>query len=116
MPGAMFGSKSEVNPVSHLIGTAIGWGGNPTEAAVYLGVYPKANDGKVVLDNGVVKVVPNPAPDTVTIIDLGVTPPKVVAEIPVPGSVVGPPMSVAIRKTPSLGRRAVRRVIRSCSR
>ena len=48
MPVAMFGSKSEVNPVSHLIGTAIGWGGNPTEAAVYLGVYPKANDGKVV--------------------------------------------------------------------
>ena len=48
MPGAMFGSKSEVNPVSHLIGTAIGWGGNPTEAAVYLSVYPKANDGKVV--------------------------------------------------------------------
>ena len=48
MPGAMFGSKREVNPVSHLIGTAIGWGGNPTEAAVYLSVYPKANDGKVV--------------------------------------------------------------------
>ena len=47
IPGAMFGSKSEVNPVSHLIGTAIGWGGNPTEAAVYLGAYPKANDGKV---------------------------------------------------------------------
>ena len=60
-----------------------------------------SNDGKVVLDNGVVKVVPNPAPDTVTIIDLGVTPPKVVAEIPVPGSVVGPPMSVAI--TPDQG-------------
>jgi hypothetical protein len=48
-----------------------------------------SNDSKVVLDNGVVKVVPNAAPDTVTIIDLGVTPPKVVAEIPVPGSVVG---------------------------
>ncbi|MGB8041522.1 MAG: DUF1214 domain-containing protein, partial [Pseudolabrys sp.] len=48
MPGAMFGSKSEVNPTSHLIGTAIGWGGNPTKAAVYLGAYPKANDGKVV--------------------------------------------------------------------
>ena len=60
-----------------------------------------SNDGKLVLDNGVVKVVPNPAPDTVTIIDLGVTPPKVVAEIPVPGSVVGPPMSVAI--TPDQG-------------
>ena len=60
-----------------------------------------SNDNKVVLENGVVKVVPNPAPDTATIIDLGVTPPRVVAEIPVPGSVVGPPISVAI--TPDQG-------------
>jgi hypothetical protein len=48
MPDAMFGSKSEVNPIHHLIGTAIGWGGNPKEAAVYKSAYPKANDGKVV--------------------------------------------------------------------
>jgi hypothetical protein len=41
-----------------------------------------SNDNKVMLDNGVVKVVPNPAPDTATIIDLGATPPKVVAECP----------------------------------
>jgi len=60
-----------------------------------------SNDNKVMLDNGVVKIVPNAAPDTVTIIDLGANPPKVVAEIPVPGSVVGPPMSVAI--TPDQG-------------
>lgn len=60
-----------------------------------------SNDNKVMLDNGVVKVVPNPAPDTATIIDLGVTPPRVVAEFPVPGSVVGPPMSVAV--TPDQG-------------
>jgi len=60
-----------------------------------------SNDNKVMLDNGVVKIVPNAAPDTVTIIDLGVSPPKVLAEIPVPGSVVGPPMSVAI--TPDQG-------------
>ena len=60
-----------------------------------------SNDNKVMLDNGVVKVVPNPAPDTATIIDLGATPPRVVAEIPVPGSVVGPPLSVAI--TPDQG-------------
>jgi YVTN family beta-propeller protein len=60
-----------------------------------------SNDNKVMLDNGVVKVLPNPAPDTATVIDLGVTPPKVIAEIPVPGSVVGPPMSVAI--TPDQG-------------
>jgi DNA-binding beta-propeller fold protein YncE len=60
-----------------------------------------SNDNKVILDNGVVKVVPDAAPDTVTIIDLGATPPKVIAEIPVPGSVVGPPMSVAV--TPDQG-------------
>jgi hypothetical protein len=60
-----------------------------------------SNDNKVMLDNGVVKVVPNPAPDTATIIDLGMTPPRVVAEFPVPGSVVGPPMSVAV--TPDQG-------------
>jgi DNA-binding beta-propeller fold protein YncE len=55
-----------------------------------------ANDNKVVLVNGVVTVVANPAPDTVTIIDLAGSPPKVVAEIPAPASVVGPPFSVAI--------------------
>jgi len=46
--GAMFGAKGEVDPIAHLIGTAIGWGGNPKSAAVYLGVYPKVNDGKTV--------------------------------------------------------------------
>ncbi len=60
-----------------------------------------SNDNKVVLVNGVVNVVRNPAPDTATIIDLGVFPPKVLAEINVPGSVVGPPLSVAI--TPDQG-------------
>lgn len=44
---AMFGTKDEVNPVAHLIGTAVGWGGNPAYAAVYQGAYPKANDGKI---------------------------------------------------------------------
>jgi para-nitrobenzyl esterase len=46
--GAMFGAKNEVDPVAHLIGTAIGWGGNPRSAAIYRGVYPKENDGKTV--------------------------------------------------------------------
>ena len=36
-------------PFDHLIGTAIGWGGNPRNAAVYQSVYPKKNDGKTVL-------------------------------------------------------------------
>jgi len=33
--GAMFGTRSEVDPVAHLIGTAIGWGANLRYAAVY---------------------------------------------------------------------------------
>ena len=33
--GVMFGTRSEVDPVAHLIGTATGWGGNPRYAAVY---------------------------------------------------------------------------------
>lgn len=43
-----FGTREEVDPVSHLIGTAIGWGGNPEEAAVYDIVVPKFNDGQTV--------------------------------------------------------------------
>lgn len=42
----MFGDKTEVEPVRHLIGTAGGWGGNPAKDAIYLNVSPQANDGK----------------------------------------------------------------------
>src|SRR5437867_11000318 len=55
-----------------------------------------SNDNKVMLDNGTVKIVPNPRPDTVTIIDLKASPPRVVAEIAAPVGVVGPPLSVAL--------------------
>lgn len=41
----MFGSKDEVDPVRHLIGAAIGWGGNPTSAAVYVTSKPKDDSG-----------------------------------------------------------------------
>jgi DNA-binding beta-propeller fold protein YncE len=61
-----------------------------------------ANDNKVVLVNGAVRVVPNPPPDTVTIIDLSVKPPRMIAEIEAPASVVGPPLSVAITPDESL--------------
>jgi len=54
------------------------------------------NDNKAVLVNGVVTIVANPAPDTLSIIDLGANPPRLVTEIAVPASVVGPPASVAI--------------------
>jgi len=53
------------------------------------------NDNKVTLVNGVATVVKNPPPDTRTVIDKA-WPPKVVAELDVPGSVVGPPLSVAL--------------------
>jgi DNA-binding beta-propeller fold protein YncE len=43
-----------------------------------------------------------PAPDTVAIIDLKPFPPKLLAEIEVPTSVVGPPLSVAITPDESL--------------
>jgi hypothetical protein len=55
-----------------------------------------SNDGKVVLNNGTVSVPTNPTDDTVTIIDLGVSPPKVIAEIKAPSSVTGPPQNVAV--------------------
>ena len=40
-----FGAKNEVDPVRHLIGAAVGWGGNPDKAAIYLNVTPPNNDG-----------------------------------------------------------------------
>ncbi len=55
-----------------------------------------SNDNKVQWINGAVKIVPNAPPDTVTIIDLKASPPRVIAELQAPGSVVGPPTSVAI--------------------
>ncbi|MGA1833700.1 MULTISPECIES: DUF1254 domain-containing protein [Rhizobium] len=41
-----FGSKEVVDPIRHLIGTALGWGGNPDKDAFYLNVTPAKNDGK----------------------------------------------------------------------
>jgi DNA-binding beta-propeller fold protein YncE len=55
-----------------------------------------ANDGKMVMDDGVAKVRKEPLPDTVSIIDLSGASPRIVAEIPAPASVVGPPPSVAV--------------------
>lgn len=55
-----------------------------------------SNDGKGVLVKGVNTVPDNPVPDNVTIIDLNVSPPKVLATVQVPTSLVGPPQSVAI--------------------
>jgi len=55
-----------------------------------------ANDAKVKLIDGKVTVEKEPHADTVSIIDLRANPPKVLAEIDVPNSVVGPPLNVAV--------------------
>ena len=60
-----------------------------------------ANDGKAVLTDGVNSVPANPPRDTVTLIDLNAKPPKVVAEIEAPTSVIGPPLSVAVARDES---------------
>ena len=71
-------------------------------AAGWAQIAVSSNDNKTVNINGVNTVVRNPQPDTATIIDLGVTPPRVVAEIPVPGNWQAPPQSVAIAPDESI--------------
>jgi hypothetical protein len=43
-----FGTKAEVDPVRHLLGTAAGWGGNPDKDATYLSVTAPKNDGATI--------------------------------------------------------------------
>jgi hypothetical protein len=45
----MFGANEhQVDPVKHLIGSAMLWGGNPEKDALYLPITPARNDGKTV--------------------------------------------------------------------
>ena len=43
-----FGTRQEVDPVRHLVGTAAAWGGNPDKDAIYLNITPANNDGTTV--------------------------------------------------------------------
>jgi len=43
-----FGTKDEVDPIKHLIGTAAGWGGNPDKDAKYIGADVPKNDGTTI--------------------------------------------------------------------
>jgi hypothetical protein len=52
----MFGSRAEVDPVRHLIGTAAGWGGLPSAEASYIGVDPRLPVGQYELTIGDVPV------------------------------------------------------------
>jgi DNA-binding beta-propeller fold protein YncE len=57
-----------------------------------------SNDSKIFLNaDGVIQLTPNVKPDTATVLDLAASPPRIIAEIDdVPGSVVGPPSTLAI--------------------
>ena len=85
------------------------WRGVPVAAALLIAMHVhanadllvSANDGKAELVNGVNTVPDNPVPDSVSIIDLAATPPKLLAEIQMPTSLVGPPSSVAIARDES---------------
>jgi hypothetical protein len=44
----MFGTKEQVDPVRHLIGSASAWGGNNEKDALYLNIVPGRNDGTTV--------------------------------------------------------------------
>ena len=41
-----FGKKGQVDPISHLMASSYGWGGNPPRGAKYFGNVPEKNDGQ----------------------------------------------------------------------
>jgi DNA-binding beta-propeller fold protein YncE len=73
-------------------GVMLGAAARPAHAQVAV----SANDTTLVLQDGAQVVVRDPKPDTVTVVDLAATPPKVLGQIEAPASVIGPPQSVAI--------------------
>src|SRR5262249_10377662 len=60
-----------------------------------------ANDNKAVLVNGANVVPDNPGADSVSILDRGFWPRRVVGGVRAPASVVGPPQSVAVSRDES---------------
>src|SRR5580704_6832068 len=62
-----------------------------------------SNDNKQFLNKGVLSVVAPPVKeDTVSFIDISVNPPRLAFELDAPGSVNGPPLSIAITPNESL--------------
>ena len=69
---------------------------------VHAQIAVSANDTTEILVDGVHVVVPNASPDTVTLIDLGARPPRVVGELNAPSSWSGPPQMVAVTPDESI--------------
>jgi DNA-binding beta-propeller fold protein YncE len=72
----------------------------PVAATAQIAV--SANDGKSALNDGKPQLRDPLVPDSVFIIDLNQTPPKVIGEVAAPASAVGPPSSVAVAKDESI--------------
>jgi hypothetical protein len=64
-----FGSRTQVDAVRHLIGTASAWGGNPEKDAIYLNVTPAKNDGAAIYELNVPAKVPVDAFWSVSVYD-----------------------------------------------
>ncbi|WP_136709653.1 DUF1254 domain-containing protein [Agromyces sp. H66] len=54
--GGAFGTRDEVDPIHHLLGTAAGWGGLPESEAFYVNVEPRLPVGEYALTVGDVPV------------------------------------------------------------
>lgn len=74
-----------------------------TTTPVFAQLALSGNDNKVVHENGTVRTVIDPPADTVTILDLGSHPPRVVGSVQAPHSWTGPPLAVAITPDEQLG-------------
>lgn len=61
-----------------------------------------ANDGKAALVDGVTSVAAAIQPDTISIFDVSARPPRLIADLRAPASVVGPPQSVAVAPDQSI--------------
>jgi len=64
-----FGTRTQVDPVRHLIATASAWGGNPDKDAIYLNITPEKNDGAAIYKLNVPAKVPVDAFWSVTVYD-----------------------------------------------
>jgi DNA-binding beta-propeller fold protein YncE len=76
------------------LGGALCWAALVAPSGAEIAV--SGNDGKATLAAGVQVVPAEVVPDTVSIIDLSASPPRVVGEVEAPASVAGPPLSVAV--------------------
>jgi DNA-binding beta-propeller fold protein YncE len=65
-------------------------------AATAAGLIVSANDGKLAMVDGAYKVLEQPVPDTLTVIDAASFPPKVVGQLELQHAVTAPPTAVAL--------------------